>query len=151
MLPSCPDRSPQVGKPLLQIQTINVGRWGRARGGRQVIAKLYESPEGVADMQIALEQKPMQVIRRTPAGRKAEERAAKVLHPLLVLPAEVKITPRRDIERNELERRPEVFRQVRAILVARNVIIAQEVIGRLRVPQHLGAQPARGGNKRRQH
>ena len=104
MLPSCPDRSPQVSKPLLQVQTIDIGGWGRARRGCQVIAELYECPEGVADMEIAFEQKAMQVISRIPARREGEERVAEVLDPLAVLATEVNIASRRNVERNEFER-----------------------------------------------
>jgi galactokinase len=115
-----------------------------------MIAELYECQESIADMEIAFEQKAMQVISRIPARREAEKRVAEVLDALAVLAPEVNIASRRDVERDEFERRPEVFRPVRAILVARNVIIAQEVIGRLRIPQHLCAEAAWGGKKRRQ-
>jgi hypothetical protein len=95
-----------------------------------------------------LEQKAMRVISRIPARREAEKRVAEVLDALAVLATEVNIASRRNVERDEFERRPEVFRPVRAILVARNVIIAQKVRGRLRIPQHLCAGAARGGKKR---
>jgi len=150
------DRREPIGarrsaNPCCRSQTIDISGRGRARRGCQMIAELYECPESIADMEIAFEQKAMQVISRTPARREAKERVAEVLHPLPVPAAEVDIASRRDVERNEFQRRPEVFRPVRAILVARNVIIAQKVIRRLRVPQHLCAEVSRGGRKRRQH
>jgi hypothetical protein len=84
-----------------------------------MIAELYECPESIADMEIAFEQKAMQVISRIPARREAEKRVAEVLDALAVLATEVNIAFRRDVERDEFERRPEVFRPVRAILVVR--------------------------------
>jgi hypothetical protein len=114
-----------------------------------MIAELYECPESIADMEIAFEQKAMQVISRIPARREGEERVAEVLDPLAVLATEVNIASRRYIERNEFDGRPEVCRPVRAILVARNVIIAQEVIGRLRIAQDLRAHSVRSEKKRR--
>src|SRR4029077_12879050 len=149
--PVPPDRSLQVGKPVLQVQTIDIGGRGRAWRGCQMIAELYECPEGIADVEIALEQKAMQIISRVPARREAEKRVAEVLDALPVFAAEVNIASRHDIERNEFERRPEVVRPIRAILVTRNVIIAQEVIGRRGVPRHLCANAARDEKKCRQH
>jgi galactokinase len=78
-----------------------------------MIAELYECPESIADMEIAFEQKAMQVISRIPARREAEKRVAEVLDALAVLATEVNIASRRDVERDEFERRPEVFRPVR--------------------------------------
>ena len=43
-----------------------------------MIAELYECPESIADMEIAFEQKAMQVISRIPARREAEKRVAEV-------------------------------------------------------------------------
>jgi galactokinase len=74
-----------------------------------MIAELYECPESIADMEIAFEQKAMQVISRTPARREAEKRVAEVLDALAVLATEVNIASRRDVERDEFERRPEVI------------------------------------------
>ena len=62
LLPSSPerdapvlaDRSFQVGKPLLQVQTVDISGRGRARRGCQMIAELYECPESIVDMEIAL-------------------------------------------------------------------------------------------------
>jgi hypothetical protein len=50
-----------------------------------MIAKLYECPESIANMEIAFEQKAMQVISRIPARREAEKRVSEVLDALAVL------------------------------------------------------------------
>ena len=76
-----------------------------------MIAELCENPESVADMEIAVEQKAMQVISRIPPRREAKKRVAEVLDALAVLATEVNIASRRDVERDEFERRPEVFGQ----------------------------------------
>ena len=57
---------------------------------------------------------------------------AEVFDALAILAAEIDVASRRQaiVERNELERRPEVDRPVGAILVGRNVIVDYEMIGR---------------------
>jgi hypothetical protein len=114
------------------------------RPGRQaarchlVVAELDECSKAVADMQVALEQQAMQIVGRGPPGRQAEERDAEVLDALAVLVAEIDVASRRDVERNELQRRLEVVRPIGAILVARNVVVPQEMIrARRRIPKHL--------------
>jgi hypothetical protein len=84
-------------------------------------------------------------------GRQPEENIVEVFDALAVLAAEVDLASRRDIERDKFERRPEVIWPCGVLLILRNIVIAEEVIGRLRVPEHLCAQAARGSDKRRQH
>src|SRR5260221_7404879 len=117
----------------------------------KVVAELQEGPERVADMQVGLEEQAMQIVGQVPLGHQTEERIVEMFDTLAVLAAKVDITSRRDIERNELEWRPEVVRPSRVLLVLRSIAIAQEVIGRLRVPQHLCNDVSGGGKKGRQH
>jgi hypothetical protein len=90
----------------------------------------------VADMQIALEHQAMQIVGCGSPRRQTKERGAKVLDALAVLTAEIDVASwRKTVERNELERRPEVVRPVGTVLVAGNVIITQKMIGpRQRIP-----------------
>ena len=83
-------------------------------------------------MQVVREQQAMQIVGRGRPRRQAEERGAEVLDALAILAAEIDVASRRQaiVERNELERRPEVGRPVGAILVAWNVIVDYEMIGR---------------------
>jgi hypothetical protein len=62
----------------------------------------------------------MQIVGRGRPRRQAEERGAEVLDALAILAAEIDVASRRQaiVERDELERRPEVDRPVGAILVA---------------------------------
>src|SRR5882672_3035289 len=50
------DRGLQVGKSLLEVESIDIGRRGQARRANQMIAELDEAAEGITDMQIGLKQ-----------------------------------------------------------------------------------------------
>ena len=102
-----------------------------------MIAELYESSEGVADMQIALQQQAVHVIGRGASWRETEERIAEVLHALPELAAEVDVASRRNVEGNEFDRRPEIVWPCGILLIGRNIVIAQKVVGRRRIAQYL--------------
>ena len=63
-----------------------------------MIAELYECPESIANMEIALEEEAMQVISRVSARREAEKRVAEVLHPLPVSAAKVDLASRPEVK-----------------------------------------------------
>jgi hypothetical protein len=94
-----------------------------------MISELYEGPEGVADMQIALQQQAVHVIGRVASRRETKERIAEVLHALPELAAEVDVASRRNVEGNEFDRRPEIVWPCGVLLIGRNVVIAQKVVG----------------------
>ena len=108
-----------------------------------MISELYEGPEGVADMQIALQQQAVHVIGRGTSWRETKERIAEVLHALPELAAEVDVASRRNVEGNEFDRRPEIVWPCGVLLISRNIVIAQKVIGRRRIAQYL-AEDLRG-------
>src|SRR5215470_1883789 len=85
------DRRLQVRKALHQVEVVDIGRRRRAGRGGQPIAKLYEGPEAVADMQVGVQQQAMQVIGRAALWRETEERIGEVLHALPKLAAEVDV------------------------------------------------------------
>src|SRR5690242_15095865 len=106
-------------------------------------AKLYEGPDGVADVQVGVQQQAMQVVDRAPARREPEERSAEILHALPELAADVDIASRGNVERNEFDRRPEIPWPGRALLIGRNVVIAQKVVGGRRLTQYLAGDVER--------
>jgi hypothetical protein len=104
---------------------------------------LDEGPEGVADMQIALQQQAVHVIGRVASRRETKERVVEVLHALPELAAEVDVASKRNVEGDEFDRRPEIVWPCGVLLISRNVIVAQKVIGRRRIAQYL-AEDVRG-------
>ena len=102
-----------------------------------MIPKLYESSEGVANMQIAVQQQAVHVIGRGALWCETEERVAEVLHALPELAAEIDVASRRNVEGHEFDRRPEIVWPCGALLIGRNVVIAQKVIGCRRFAQYL--------------
>ena len=102
-----------------------------------MIPKLYESSEGIPDMQIAVQQQAVHVIGRGALWCETEERVAEVLHALPELAAEIDVASRRNVEGHEFDRRPEIVWPCGALLIGRNVVIAQKVVGGLRFAQYL--------------
>ena len=102
-----------------------------------MISELYEGPEGVADMQIALQQQAVHVIGRVASRRETKERVAEVLHALPELAAEVDVASRRNVEGDEFDRRPEIVWPCGVLLISRNIVVAQKVIGSRRIAQYL--------------
>src|SRR5262244_1646950 len=98
-----------------------------------MIPKLYEGPEGVADMKIAIQQQAMHVIGRRASVREAEEWMTEVLHALAELAAEVEVASRRNAEGNEFAWRPEIMWPCRVLLIGGNVVIPQKVVGGRRI------------------
>ena len=134
------DRGLQVHKSLLQIEVVDVGWWRRAVRGDLMIPKLYESSEGIPDMQIAVQQQAVHVIGRGALWCETEERVAEVLHALPELAAEIDVASRRNVEGYEFDRRPEIVWPCGALLIGRNVVIAQKVVGCRRFAQYLAEE-----------
>src|SRR2546428_9182115 len=103
-----------------------------------MIPKLYEGPEGVANMQIAVQQQAVHVIGRGALWCETEERVAEVLHALPELAAEIDVASRRNVEGHEFDRRPEIVWPCGALLIGRNVVIAQKGKGGRRSAQYPG-------------
>jgi hypothetical protein len=80
-------------------------------------------------MEVAFEQQPMQIVGQVPLRGQTEERIAEMLDALAKLAAEVDVACRREtVERDELDRRPEIVRPSGVLLVVRDVVVAQEMI-----------------------
>jgi hypothetical protein len=107
---------------------------------------LDEGPEGVADMQIPVQQQAVHVIGRGALRREIEERVAEVLDALPELAAEVDVPSRRNAEGNEFDRLPEIVWPCGALLIGRHVVIPQEVVGGWRIAQYLPGD-LRGGQE----
>src|SRR5262245_16581199 len=97
-------------------------------------------------MQIALQQQAMHVIGGSASWRQTKEWVAEVLHALPELAAEVEVASRSNVEGDEFDRRPEIVWPRAVLLISRNVIVAQKVIGSRRIAQYL-AEELRGEQK----
>ena len=85
----------------------------------------------------------MHVIGGSASWRETTEGPAEVLHALPELAAEVEVASMSNIERNEFHRCPEIVWPCGILLIGRNIVIAQKVVGRRRIAQYL-AEDLRG-------
>src|SRR5262249_30546888 len=62
---------------------------------------------------------------------------AEVLHALPELAAEVEVASRSNVEGNEFQQCPEIVWPCGILLIGRNIVIVQKVVGRRRIAQYL--------------
>ena len=85
----------------------------------------------------------MHVIGGSASWRETKEGPAEVLHALPELAAEVEVASMSNVEGNEFQRCPEIVWPCGVLLIGRNIVIAQKVVGCRRIAQYL-AEDLRG-------